>query len=109
MEDGGWSGGGRWTLDCGFDPRPRFQILLKVFLRLEVVGDDDDGAVGKHLAQQRSKEWLGCRRQSRNGQRAARLQSPGKGLHGGSFSDPGEQTACRRDLEFLRQACGPSQ
>ena len=87
---------------------PSLHIFLEVFLRLEIVDDEDDGAIRKEFCQERSKKRL-CR-QSDTGTRqcAAFLQSPCEGLHSGSSDDPVEQT-CRRDLEILRQAAAKSQ
>ena len=51
------------TLDLRLSTsQPRFQVLLKTFLRLEVVGDDDDGALGEKVVQQGGEKRLGWRR-----------------------------------------------
>ncbi len=83
-------GVGRWELG-----NPRFQVLLEIFLRLEVGRDDDDGPRWKNILQQRGKKRLGWRADSGARQRSAILQSPGEGLHGGSFCDVSEQFARR--------------
>ena len=79
---------------------------MKTFLRFEVVGDQDNGAPGEKVMQQGGKKRLGGCTNAHPGQCAARLQSPGDGLHGGSLGNSVEQQACRRGLRILRQASG---
>ena len=75
--------------------QPRFQVLLKTFLRLQIFSDDDNGPLRKKFLQQRGEKRL-CRRGDAGKRlRSATLQSPGEGLHGGSFQDVSEQIARR--------------
>ena len=97
MEDGGWGFRnlelGTWNLEL--HTHPRFQILLKTFLRLEVFGDDHNRATGGNCLQQHREKGLGCRSDVGAGQCAARLQTPGEGLPGGSLRDVSEHAAGR--------------
>lgn len=79
---------------------------MKTFLRLEFVRDHDDGPLGKKVMQQGGEKRLGRCTDAGVCQCAARLQSPGEGLHGGSLRNSVEQRACRRDVRILRQATG---
>ena len=87
-----------------YTPHPGLQILLETFLGLEVVGYDHERSSGEQPLKQCGKERLRGRSDAGAGKRAAPLQSPCEGLHGGSSDDPVEQTAGRRDLGILRQA-----
>lgn len=126
MEDGGWRSG-FLTRHAPRITHPRFEVLLKTFLRLETVGDDDNRSGWKKLSQQGRQKRLGRRVNAGIRQCAARLQSPCQGLHSGSPRNPVEQVvyrvsscgiclgparihaACRRDLGILRQAWADSQ
>lgn len=101
MEDGGWSG------NFGF--QPCLDVLLTAFLRFEAVGDDDNGPVWEDVPEQCGKKRLGGLRHAGTSQRTALLQSPREGLRSGSLGNSGEQIACRRDWEILRQARASSQ
>ena len=85
---------------------PCLEILLKTLLCFEVVSDHDNGSQGEKVMQQGREEWLGRGTDAGTSQCAARLQSPGEGLHGGSLRNSVEQRACRRGLRILRQAPG---
>ena len=85
---------------------PRFEVLLKTFLRFEVVRDHDEGPFGEKVTQQCGEKRLGRCTDAGVSQCAARLQSPGEGLHGGSLRNSVEQQACRRGVRILRQATG---
>jgi hypothetical protein len=74
---------------------PRFQILLEIFLRLEVGRDDDDWPRWKNILQQRGEKRVRRRANSGTRQRSAIFQSPGEGLHSGSSRNISEQFACR--------------
>ena len=97
MEDGGWRGSiiPRSAFRTPQFIEPRFQILLETFLRLQIFSDDDDEPLRKKLLQQRGEERLCRRGDAGKRQRSASLQSPGEGLHGGSFQDVSEQIARR--------------
>ena len=95
MEDGGWPAGSDFELLISYFAKPGFQVLLKIFLRFQIRRDDDDGPMGKDLSEQCGDQWLGGRANTGAGQHSAMLQSPGEGLHGGSFRDVSEQLACR--------------
>jgi hypothetical protein len=95
---------GLWTVDCGLKTQPRLQVLLKTFLRLEVVGDDDDGALREKILEQGRKKRLRCLADTRASQHSNILQSPRQGLHSGSFRNVSEQVACPRRCRVLRQA-----
>src|ERR1017187_7004719 len=99
------------TLDARLSTRrePRLQVLLKTFLRLEVVGHDDNRAARENFPEQSRKKRLRCLADTRASQHSAILQSSRKGLHSGSFRDVSEQAACRRRCRVLRQAQGHSQ
>ncbi len=86
--------------------QPSFEILLKTLLRFKVIRDYDNRPLGEKVMQQGCEEWLGRGTDAGTSQRAARLQSPGEGLHGGSLRNSVEQRACRRGLRILRQARG---
>jgi hypothetical protein len=77
---------------------------LKIFLRLEVVSHDDNRAAWENFPEQGRKKRLRRLADSRASQHSAMLQSPGKGLHSGSFQDVSEQAACRRRCRVMRQA-----
>jgi hypothetical protein len=85
---------------------PRLKILLKALLCFEVVHDHDNGSLGEKVMQQSGKKRLGRSVNTGTSQCAARLQSPGEGVHGGSLRNSVEQRACRRDVRILRQARG---
>lgn len=82
---------------------------MKTFLRLEAVGDDDDGAAGEKLPKQGGEKWLGRRANFHAGQRSPSFQSPGEGAHSGSLREVSEHIACRLDWGILRQARATSQ
>lgn len=88
---------------------PRLQVLLKTFLRLEVVGHDDNRAARENFPEQDRKKRLRRRADTRASQHSTILQPPRKALHSGSFRDVSEQAACRRRCRVLRQAKGHSQ
>ena len=106
MEDGGrdFAGFGLWTVDCGLKTQPRLQVLLKTFLRLEVVGHDDHRAAREIIPEQGRKKRLRRLADPCASQHSAILQSPRQDLHSGSFRDVSEQAACRRRCRVLRQA-----
>jgi hypothetical protein len=91
-------------LDFGLKTQPRLQILLKTFLRLKVVGDDDDGVLRENFLEQNRKKRLCRLADSIASQHSAILQSLRKALHSGSFQDVSEQVACHRRCRVLRQA-----
>ena len=99
------------TLDARLssDGKPRFQVLLKAFLGLEMVRNNDNRLVGENVAEQKRQKRLGGGTNSGHGQHSAILHSPCEGLHSGSFQDVGEPVACRRRCRVLRQAGTPSQ
>ena len=92
------------TLDPRLSTRrePRLQVLLKTFLRLKVIGDNDDGALRENFPEQGRKKRLRRLADPGTSQHSAILQSPGKGLQGGRLRDSSEQFACRCCV--LRQA-----
>ncbi len=75
--------------------QPRFDVLLEIFLQLEVGGDNDNRAARKKLVEEGGKKRLGGRANAGIGQRAARFQTPGEGAHGGNLREVSEQRACR--------------
>ncbi len=81
---------GRWELG-----NPRFQILLEIFLRLEVGRDNNNWSLWGKFLQERGEERLRGRADSGARQHSAILQSPRNGLPGGSFNNVSEQAACR--------------
>lgn len=91
------------------EAKPRFQVLLKQFLRLQILGDDDQGPSGKvspdERGDERARRWSDARKRKRS----AMLQSPRQRLDSGSFYDIGEQMACRGMDRTLRQADRMSQ
>ena len=89
--------------------KPGFDVLLKTFLRLKVVGDDDDGAARENFPEQNRKKRLRRLADACASQHSAILQSLRKALQSGSFQDVSEQVACRRRCRVLRQAKGHSQ
>jgi hypothetical protein len=89
--------------------KPSFDVLLKTFLRLKVVGDDDNGALREKILEQNRKKWLRRLADTCASQHSAILQSLRKALHSGSFQDVSEQVACRRRCRVLRQAQGTLQ
>lgn len=97
MADGGWRAGfiPHAALRAPRFSEPRLQVLLETFLRLQVFRDDDDGSLRKKFLQQRGQERLCGWTDAGTRQRSAMLQSPGKGLHGGSSRGGGEPIACR--------------
>ena len=97
MEDGRWSFAsfGLRLGDFGLEAKPRFQVLVETFLRLQIVRDDDDGPRWEKLMQQGGEERLRGHGDVGKKQRSASLQSPGERLHGGSLRDVSEQIACR--------------
>ncbi len=99
MEDGGWNcrnfDFGLWALDFGRLLNPRFNVLLEIFLRLEIGRDEDYWAVRKQLPEQCCEKRLGGRANPVARQRTSILQAPGEGLRGGSFYDVSEHCACR--------------
>ena len=99
------------TLDPRLSTRrePCLQVLLETFLRLEVVGDDDNRAARENFPEQSRKKRLCRLADTRASQHSAMLQAPGQGLHGGSFRDVSEQAACRRRCRVMRQAKTHSQ
>ena len=78
---------GPWTLD--FDPSS--QILLHNLLRAQTLSNENDYPAGELLAQKHGQERLGRGRHAGARQHAPLLQTPGKGLHGGSRQDSSEQ------------------
>ena len=104
-----FAGFGLWTVDCGLKTQPRLQVLLKTFLRLKVVGDDDNGTLREKKLEQNRKKRLRRLADPGASQHSAMLQSQCKALHRGSFQDVSEQVACRRRCRGLRQAKGHSQ
>ena len=100
---------GLWIVDCGLKTQPRFQVLLKTFLRLKVVGDDDNGMLREKILEQNRNKRLRRLADPGASQHSAMLQSLRKALHRGSFQDVSEQAACRRRCRVLRQAKTPSQ
>jgi hypothetical protein len=54
--------------------------------------------------EQGSEKWLSRLADAGARQYASVLQTPGKGLHSGSFRNCSEQIACRRDFQSVRQA-----
>ena len=94
MENRGWRVA-FFTHHVALVAQPRLQVLLKTFLRLQIFRDDDDGAIGKFLLQQRREKWLGARRNPGKSLRSARLHAPDEGLHGGSLQDVSERLADR--------------
>jgi hypothetical protein len=106
MEDGmrDFAGFGLWTVDCGIKTQPRLHVLLKTFLCLEVVGHDDNRAARENFQEQGRKKRLCRLADTRASQHSAILQSPGQGLHSGSFRDVSKQAACRRRCRVMRQA-----
>jgi hypothetical protein len=86
--------------------KPGFDVLLKTFLRLKIVGNDDDGALREKNLEQDRKKRLRRLADTCTIQHSAILQSLRKALHSGSFRDVSEQAACRRRCRVLRQAKG---
>ena len=89
MEDGGW------IFRRALHRQPRFQILLETFLRLQIFGDEDEGALRKKFLQQHGEEGLRARGDAGKSLRSASLHAPGEGLHGGSLGDVSNQSARR--------------
>ena len=103
MEDGGWLADFGFRVS-GFGFQPCLQVLLKTFLRLEVVGHDDHRAARENFPEQDRKKWLRRLADTGASQHSAMLQSLRKALHSGSFRDVSEQAAGRRRCRVLRQA-----
>jgi len=82
---------------------------LKTFLRLEVVGHDDNRAARENFPEQSRKKRLRRLTDASTGQHSAMLHAPRKGLHSGNFRNVSEQFACRRRCRVLRQAKGSLQ
>ena len=57
--------------------------------------DEDDGATGEKLMQQRGEKRLGGGTDAGASQCSAMLHAPREGLHSGRSGDVSEQTACR--------------
>ena len=76
---------------------------------LESLRYDDDRTLWEKMPQQRGEERLGGGADAAPRQHSPLLQTPGQGLHGGSFRDSSEQFACRCDCQILRQAGARSQ
>ena len=109
MENGGWHTdsalrASHFALPALHFIKPGFDVLLKTFLRLKVVGDDDDGTLREKILEQNRKKRLRRLADSGASQHSAILQSLRKALHSGSFQDVSEQAACRRRCRVLRQA-----
>ena len=83
--------------------------MLDGFLGFEAVGDDDDRTIRKLAVDGGGEEGTGGWADAGARQCAALLQSPGKGLHGGSLREAVEQAACRRRCGLGRQAGEQSQ
>ena len=83
-------GVGRWKLG-----QPRFQILLKTFLRLQIFRDDDNGFLRKKFLHHRGEKWLGGCRDAGEKMRSASFQAPGERLRSGNFCEVSEQIARR--------------
>ena len=90
--------------NCGLKIQPCFDVLLKTFLRLEVVGHDDHRAARENFPEQDRKKRLRRLADTGASQHSAMLQSLRKALHSGSFRDVSEQAAGRRRCRVLRQA-----
>ena len=89
--------------------QPGVYVLLKGLLGLEAVGDDDERALRKLTVNRGGEKGPGGWTDAGTKQCAALLQSPGKGLHGGSLREAVEQAACRRRSGLVRQAGEQSQ
>ena len=76
--------------------QPGRYVLLETFLNLEAGGDDDEGALGKKISQQRGQKRLGRFGDAGARQCAAFLQAPLQGLHSRSLRDGGEKFVCHR-------------
>ena len=76
--------------------QPGRYVLLKTFLNLEAGGDDNDGALGKKVSQQRGQKRLGRVADAGARQCAAFLQTPLQGLHSRSLNDGGKKIVCHR-------------
>ena len=68
------------------DSQPGFEVLLKLFLRAQRLGHDEDRTVGKPPLKQRGDEGLRGSRHARQRQCAALLDALTQGLHSGSFN-----------------------
>ena len=88
---------------------PRLGVLLEEFLGFKTVGDGDDGAFGKEMAQQRDDERPRGGSNTGARQHSAILQSLCQGLHGGRFRYSSEQFIGRSCCQVLRQATETSQ
>ena len=93
MRDAGCRMGGRvaaFLIRAGRQLQPRLDILMKNFLRLQPLGDHDDGAFGEKLAQRGGEKGLRGSGRAAQGQSASRLHAPAQVLHGGSVQGGGE-------------------
>lgn len=68
---------------------------MEIFLRLEAVGDNDDGTLRELLPECCRKKRLRRRANFHGGQRSAIFQPPGEGAHSGKLREVSEQVACR--------------
>jgi len=89
-------------LDFGLGGHPRFQILLKTFLRLEVFRDDHNRTAREKLLEQRDKKRLRCRRHAGATTMDFPTRAAGRGIARREFSRC-QPTNCR-SLTLLRFA-----
>ncbi len=96
-EQGSEMGDGRWELGVSTTPisdlrspisgsQPRFQILLKLFLGAQRLGDNQQRATGKPTLEQGGNGGLRGSRHTGQRQCAALLDALAQGLHRGSFN-----------------------
>lgn len=74
----------------GLQTEPRFEILLKTFLRFQDISDDDDWASWKLLGEKSGEKRAGGFVDAGTGQQSPILQALRKGLHGGILRDLSE-------------------
>jgi hypothetical protein len=63
---------------------PGLDVLLEGFLGGQILGDDDDGTVGKQPGEENGQEGVGGGADGVEGQRLPLLHALAQGLHGGS-------------------------
>jgi len=77
---------------------PGSQILLKAFLRLELVRYHYDGSVRETPSQHFGHERLGCATDTGTGAHASLLHAADQELCSGSLQHFREQVACREEF-----------
>ena len=95
MEGGRLIGFALRTSHFTFQREPCLDVLLQTFLYFQIRRDDDERPLRENFSNQNRKKRLRRLANARTRQHSAILQSPCKGLHGGSLQNVSKQVACR--------------